>query len=247
MSKEFDDYDEEPPLSDFEEEEPKKEKKWRKRLIRIVSIIVACALVFQTSSFLFEHFNLNALQFMRDSEELFEEEEIEAWRESVVAVQTISGHGTGFFVHEDGAILTNEHVVSGQTNVRIITSAGDVFMADVEKHDVDKDLALLNVSDHDETFSSLPLSESSATLHESVIVIGHPHTHSFIANEGEVSDERNPYQVLTITNDVYPGHSGSPVLSRSGEVIGVIYARSLNEQSEGLAVPIEQVRNFLDI
>ncbi|MFB4211697.1 S1C family serine protease [Shouchella sp. JSM 1781072] len=246
MSKDFYDYDEEPSLSDFEEEEPKKEKKWRKRIVRIVSIIIACALVFQTSSFLFEHFNLNALQFMRESEELFEDEEVEAWRESVVAVQTISGHGTGFFVDEDGSILTNEHVVNGQTNVRIITSDGDVFMADVEKHDVENDLALLIVSDHAETFSPLPLSESSATLHEAVIVIGHPHTHSFIANEGEVSDERNPYQVLTITNDVYPGHSGSPVLSRSGEVIGVIYARSLNEQREGLAVPIEQVQHFLD-
>ena len=96
MSKDFYDYDEEPSLSDFEEEEPKKEKKWRKRIVRIVSIIIACALVFQTSSFLFEHFNLNALQFMRESEELFEDEEVEAWRESVVAVQTISGHGTGF-------------------------------------------------------------------------------------------------------------------------------------------------------
>ncbi|GAF21329.1 hypothetical protein JCM19047_1006 [Bacillus sp. JCM 19047] len=247
MSNDSHNYEEEPPLSDFLEDEPKKEKKGRRRFFRIIALVVALALFVQTVSFLFEHYSINAWHYIRESESLFNDEAIEAWQSSVVVVETNTGHGTGFFVSEEGDVLTNHHVSDEQGPLWIVTADGKRYEAESIKHDIEKDLALLRVDAENQLFQPLKLAEPTSFLHENVIVIGHPQTHSFIANEGEVSEEVGDYQRLSITNDVYPGHSGSPVLSQEGEVIGIIYARSLEERTrgEGLAVPIQQVQAFL--
>ncbi len=241
-------YDEEPPLSDFLEDEPKKEKKGRRRFFQIIALLVALALFVQTVSFLFEHYSLNAWQFIQESDSLFKDEAIEAWQSSVVVVETNSGHGTGFFVSEKGEVLTNHHVSDEQGPLWVVTADGKRYSAQSIIHDTEKDLALVRVDAENESFQPLRLAEPTSFLNERVIVIGHPQTHSFIANEGHVSEEIGSYQRLSITNDVYPGHSGSPVLSQEGEVIGIIYARSLEERThgEGLAIPIQQVLPFLD-
>ena len=100
--------------------------------------------------------------------------------------------------------------------------------------DEDLDVALLKVEG--ENLPHLPLRISDAKEHESIYVIGNPLTQTQIVNEGEIVNNEQPYQVMKITNPIFPGHSGSPVISQAGEVVGIVYARmipSIGSQEEG--------------
>jgi S1-C subfamily serine protease len=55
------------------------------------------------------------------------------------------GYGTGFFVHPEGFLLTNEHVVEGAKEVSVVTSEGNILPARVIRADAYKDLALIKV------------------------------------------------------------------------------------------------------
>ena len=54
-------------------------------------------------------------------------------------------YGTGFFVHPDGFLLTNEHVIEGAKEVSVVTSDGRTLLARVIRADAYKDLALIKV------------------------------------------------------------------------------------------------------
>ncbi|MFZ4799404.1 MAG: trypsin-like peptidase domain-containing protein, partial [Bacteroidia bacterium] len=67
---------------------------------------------------------------------------------SVVTVTTSdnSGHGSGFFISEDGMIVTNYHVVKNSKKVNIILSNNLSFVGDVIRTDINNDLALIKIS-----------------------------------------------------------------------------------------------------
>ncbi len=239
---------EEPLIEAFEEEELKnKSSGIRKLVIRLVAAVITVAMIVQAGSFLLEHFSLDALRFMSESEELTEDGSFEEFEKAVVTVQTGSGHGTGFVISETGEVLTNEHVVRDAGQIHVAFSDGTMHEADVVKSDPNYDLALLHISD-ETSFPALSLADVPAEAEDRVYVIGHPLTHSFIVNTGKVKESTSSFQVIEITNSVFPGHSGSPVLSVGGEVVGVVYARQQGgEQSgEGLAVPLHHIHSFLD-
>ena len=79
--------------------------------------------------------------------------------------------GTGFFITDDGCLISNYHVVKDATNVRLLTSAG-LIDAKVVQVDAANDLALLKA---DGKFSPLPISSSrSAQLGGTVATVGFP-------------------------------------------------------------------------
>ena len=73
-----------------------------------------------------------------------------------------------------------------------------------------------------------------------VYVIGNPPFHNQIVNEGQILKGSHQNEVLMSVVPIYKGNSGSPVISSSGEVIGVVFAKSL-EKPIGYAIPIEKV------
>jgi serine protease Do len=80
-----------------------------------------------------------------------------------------SGSGTGFFITTDGFLVTNEHVIKGAAQIRLITHAG-IIEAKVVKADVANDLALLKATGR---FAPLPVSASrSARLGNTVATVG---------------------------------------------------------------------------
>lgn len=241
---------EEPPVEAFEEyEEPLPSSKRRKWIVKLVAAFIAFAMVFQVGSFFLEHFNLNALQFLNESNELTEDGAFEELEEAIVAVQTGTGHGTGFSITEDGQILTNEHVVRDALEIVVSFSGGDLFYAEVVKEDPESDLALLQLLNSEEqAFPYLSIASEASEPGDAVFVMGHPLTHSYILNEGVVKESTRTYQVVDISNAVFPGHSGSPVLSTEQEVVGVVYARQAegDESGQGLAVPLHLIESFLN-
>ncbi|MFC0559708.1 S1 family peptidase [Halalkalibacter alkalisediminis] len=231
----------------FDEEETEEEvqkKKNKKTLFRFIGAAIAIILILQGANIWFNLFSLEQRELARTSDELSQQDHIMEYKEAVVTIQGNGGKGTGFAVHPEGYILTNHHVIHNRQPLAVIFPSGDMFHAEVLESNENLDVALLKVEGSEVPF--LPLRIEDAAEHEKIYVIGNPLSQTQIVNEGEILNEEAPYQVLKISNAIFPGHSGSPVLSEGGEVVGVVYARTIpsigsQEEGHGLAIPIERV------
>jgi S1-C subfamily serine protease len=54
-------------------------------------------------------------------------------------------------------------------------------------------------------------------------------------------------QVYSLYARVQPGNSGGPLLSSSGDVVGIVFARSLDDDKTGYALTLDEARPILDI
>jgi S1-C subfamily serine protease len=136
--------------------------------------------------------------------------------------------GTGFFITEDGYLVTNFHVVKDAKKVKVKNASG-VYPAEVVHVDRDNDLALLKVSGK---FNPLPISKDEPQLGEAVFTIGFPnivvqgtepkYTDGKISSLTGVRDDPKDYQISV---PVQPGNSGGPLVDMNGNVIGVIVAK----------------------
>jgi uncharacterized protein len=137
--------------------------------------------------------------------------------------------GTGFFITEDGDVLTSAHVVENAVRIEIF-AAGKALAARLVKADVANDIALLKV---DTSCKALALSASrGVNLGDPVFTIGFPGTvlqgTAPKLTQGEVTslvgilDEPRHFQTSLA---VLPGNSGGPLLDRCGNVIGIVAAR----------------------
>lgn len=134
------------------------------------------------------------------------------------------GHGSGFFISADGLILTNAHVVQGQTQIRVELQDGSVLTGQVLRSDSQRDVALVQVPLTNAV--ALPLDRALPQVSEEVFASGAPLDSAFTGTitKGIVSAlRREPDGLLYIQADVdvQPGNSGGPLLDASGNVIGV--------------------------
>jgi S1-C subfamily serine protease len=243
----------EPPLEDFlfdeaEEVDPELLEQKRKRkqfIIRSIAIGISLLLVVNVLSIWLNVFSLDSLKLLRGTEQYSEDEMVQNSMESVVLIQNQQSRGTGFIVSSEGLIVSNDHVVDGGGPLAVTLPSGDQYVAEIVDSDEGLDLALLEIEA--DGLPYLPLSDVGAERDERILVIGNPLTQQQIVNEGEVLDQQEGFEILRISAPIYGGHSGSPVLTEAGEVIGVVYARTVpglfdEEPSRGLAVPIEKVK-----
>lgn len=139
------------------------------------------------------------------------------------------GTGTGFFVTDDGYLVTNHHVVSGATSCMVKTKQGK-FPARVVKTDEKNDLALLKVIGN---FRPLPVGSSKdARLGDAVFTIGFPNTdvqgtepkltRGDINSLAGIKDDPRHFQISV---PVQPGNSGGPLVDSAGNVVGVVTMR----------------------
>lgn len=164
---------------------------------------------------------------------------------SVVVVISQDGNGndfafgTGFFV-APGIIATNLHVIEGATKVRIrpIGTTDEHEVMGFTAVDYDNDLVLLET-----TVANIPplkIGDDAATaIGDDVYVIGNPVGLEGTFSKGMVSGKRevNAHKIIQITAPISSGSSGGPVLSVSGEVIGVAVAYIAEGQNLNFAVP----------
>ena len=83
-------------------------------------------------------------------------------------------YGTGFFVHPDGFLLTNEHIVEGAKEISVVTSDGRTLPARVIRADAYKDLALIKVEVVNSPYLALGRSADVKVL-DSIIAVGFPY------------------------------------------------------------------------
>ncbi len=140
--------------------------------------------------------------------------------------------GTGFFITEDGYLITNQRLAESGRHVEAITEAG-IMPARVVKVDVADDLALLKV---DGTFTALPvLSSQAVKAGGTVAVVGFPSVglQGFAPKlaKGRVAalaKGQDNLRCFEVDVPVQPGNSGGPLVDQYGNVVGVLSQR-LNE------------------
>jgi len=137
--------------------------------------------------------------------------------------------GTGFFITEDGFLITNEHVVKEAVQVRLVTSAG-IIAAKVVKVDAANDLALLKAEGR---FAALPVVASRAMrLGSTVATVGFPNVglQGFAPKlaRGEIAaltGAQDDARYFQISVPVQPGNSGGALVDERGNVVGVVSAK----------------------
>ena len=137
--------------------------------------------------------------------------------------------GTGFYVTEDGFLVTNEHVVRSAKQIRLLTSAG-LTPAIIVKVDVANDLALLKA---DGKFAALPVEASrGVNLGATVATVGFPNIglQGFAPKlaKGEIaslSGAQDDARYFQISVPVQPGNSGGALVDERGNVVGVVSAK----------------------
>src|SRR5688572_24630178 len=159
---------------------------------------------------------------------------------AVAAIDAGGSRGTGFFIRTD-QVLTNAHVVQGQTMVRL--QVGTVsYTARVTTISSGTDLALLQVSNPNPKQQTLRLgSVTRARAGQEVIAIGSAlGVLSNTVTRGIVSAVRQVGNVTLIQTDaaINPGNSGGPLVDRSGMVIGVNSIGVAPRAAQGLAFAV---------
>ncbi len=166
-------------------------------------------------------------------------------RPSVVRIVSSDGGGTGFVIDADGHILTNEHVVEGETRVSVVFHDGVRLWGHVVSADAARDIALLKVSTNRKL---TPLTLAGEVREgEDVIALGFPLSlgESMTITRGIVSAIRSYNGVEYVQTDaaINPGNSGGPLLNDKGEAVGMntftrrnIEGRDYEAQGIGFAV-----------
>ena len=178
--------------------------------------------------------------------------------EGVVQVRTPSGLGSGFFINEDGHLITNFHVIEGETKLSIEVyhlkagqldrkSYKDVRIVAMNKF---ADLALLKVDDKDAPkFKRVLLGDADLLSQgDRVFAIGSPLGLERTVTEGILSTTSRQMQgdlFLQTTAQINPGNSGGPLFNLRGEVVGVTNMKLTFGEGLGFAIPVDQVKHFL--
>jgi serine protease Do len=179
--------------------------------------------------------------------------------EAVVQVRTPSGLGSGFFLNEDGYLITNFHVVEGETQISVEVYHQKAGQLDRKTYKQVRiialnkfaDLALLKVDDKDAPrFKFVALGSADAlSVGERVFAIGSPLGLERTVTEGILSTKTREVGgslYLQTTAQINPGNSGGPLFNLSGEVVGVTNMKLSAGEGLGFAIPVESVKLFLD-
>lgn len=174
---------------------------------------------------------------------------IEQFKKIVIQIATPYSTGTGFFLKNDGLIITNEHVVRGNKEVVVEGIFIARQMAQVVYTDPRYDLAfLLCKSKEDIPFVELAELEVLGEG-EKVIAVGHPFGLKFSATQGIISNadhKENDIQYFQHDAALNPGNSGGPLINSKGEIIGVNTFIIQNGENLGFSLPNSYLTKSLE-
>ena len=163
--------------------------------------------------------------------------------------------GTGFFISDDGYILTNNHLVEKAAKVKVFTVQGDEYTAKVIGADPRTDVALIKVD-----AKSLPFAEfgdsGQVKIGEWVLAIGNPlgmeHTVTagIVSAKGRQLDlgDGNYEDFIQTDAAINRGNSGGPLVNLKGEVIGItsnILTPSGGNIGIGFAIPSNMAKKVV--
>lgn len=155
------------------------------------------------------------------------------------------GAGSGVIISSDGYIVTNNHVVSGASNITVRLSNGDEFKATLIGTDAQTDIGVIKIDAKNLTPAVFGDS-SKLIIGELTVAIGNPLGHLggtvtdgiISALDREITVEGENMVLLQTNAAVSPGNSGGGLFNANGELIGIVNAKSSGDSIEGLGFAI---------
>lgn len=180
---------------------------------------------------------------------------IRDYQNAVVTIFTAAGNGAGFIITEDGYVLTNQHVVSGERFVNVKLVSGKKTNGEVIRTDAIGDVALIKLEKG--LYPYVYLGNSALLdIGEEVFVIGAPFNDKLTrtVTNGIVNTFRMEKGLRYIQSDitVRGSDSGSPLVSLRHGVVGICTARySFHDSDTGekinQIIPVEDAIKMLNI
>lgn len=192
-------------------------------------------------------------------------EHVNHFGDAVVMISTPRGLGTGFFISSDGHLVTNYHVVEGETRLTVTLFRREA--QGYERHEISevrilalqplRDIALLQIDRtalgkapivpvllHD------PRSAGTATaVGDLVFAIGNPLGLERTVTQGIVSSTTRTYGHLRFVQtdaSINPGNSGGPLFNARGEVVGIASMKAGFFDGLAFGIPVEDLIDFLE-
>ena len=160
---------------------------------------------------------------------------------SVVVIRSDRGQGSGFLVDASGTIVTNEHVIDDVTELTVTLNSGEVFSTVwIVATDAARDLAILRIAGTH--LPALPLADSnSVQVGEPVALLGAPAGLGATLSTGVVSAVRivDGSRTIQTTAPASLGSSGSPLVNRDGEAVGVLTWARVDGNDLNFTIPIK--------
>ncbi|MDP2922539.1 MAG: Do family serine endopeptidase [Candidatus Omnitrophota bacterium] len=174
------------------------------------------------------------------------------------------GLGSGVIIDKSGYILTNEHVVSEATQIKVKLSDGREFDAEVKGVDTRSDLAVIKINASDLPVARLGKSDN-LKIGQWAVAIGNPFGFAIENSEPTVTvgvisalhryvpalgrRERSYDELIQTDAAINPGNSGGPLVDLNGEVIGIntaIITTSGGYQGLGFAISVDKAKKILN-
>jgi S1-C subfamily serine protease len=160
--------------------------------------------------------------------------------------------GSGWAVRPN-LIVTNAHVVAGADDTTVTTQGGVELDATAVLYQPQDDLALLRV---EAELPTLPIT-SNRNPGEAAAVLGYPENGPYTVTPARIGETRETVSedsygrgpierdITALGGDVRSGNSGGPLLDRSGQVAGIVFAATTSGPQGGFAIPAEEVDEAL--
>lgn len=193
---------------------------------------------------------------------------VEKCKDSVVEITTESassgnsifgqyvsqGAGSGVIISKDGYIVTNNHVVSGATSLKVTTTDGTEYDASVVGKDSQTDLAVIKVDANNLQAATLGDSDI-LQVGDPAIAIGNPlgelggtvTTGIISATDRQITIDDETMTLLQTDAAINPGNSGGGLFNADGILIGIVNAKESSTGIEGLgfAIPITPAQDII--
>lgn len=163
--------------------------------------------------------------------------------------------GSGFFISEDGYLVTNNHVVESGALFTVVTDSGRELDAKLVGTDPRTDLAVLKVDEPSTKFTYVDFADDSKVrVGDWVVAVGNPFGLGGTVTAGIVSARgrdigAGPYDdFIQIDAAVNRGNSGGPAFNLNGEVVGVntaIFSPSGGNVGIAFAIPASTAREVV--
>ena len=179
-------------------------------------------------------------------------EVVERVRASIVRIETSEGSGSGVIFETKGQtgaqtayVITNQHVVEGETSVSVTVNDSANYRGTVLGADSVRDLAVVTICCG--AFQALPFGDASSLRPgDEVVAIGYP-----LGLPGEATVTRGIVsavryvaeylsQVIQTDAAINPGNSGGPMLSTMGEIVGINTFKIAETSVEGVGFAISE-------
>jgi serine protease Do len=207
----------------------------------------------------FGHDNENMPEFFRNNPDLFkrffgERDRRDGENRRHNKRRFGQSQGSGFFISEDGYLVTNNHVIDGGTKYTVVMSDGTELDAKLIGADKRSDLAVLKVEE-DQEFTYVDFADDRPRIGDWVVAVGNPFglggtvTAGIVSAHGREIGSSRYDDFIQIDAAVNKGNSGGPAFNLSGEVIGVntaIFSPSGGNVGIAFAIPASTTEEIVD-